>query len=88
MFVCPKGRIYTDPNLPELPSHERTRVYSCLAKTLANLHALNPEQLGLQGFGNPMHYCRRQVGLWAGMCLSVDRYAVPEMYMALLRHLW
>lgn len=81
--ACPPGRIYTDPNLPELPSHERTRVYSCLATTLANLHALDPEQLGLQGFGNPMHYCRRQVGFWGGphdvVWVLLFRYSVSHM---------
>lgn len=64
-YPCPAGRIYMNPNLPDLSSHDRSRVYSRLAKTLADLHSLNPAQLGLEGFGNPTHYCRRQVCLLA-----------------------
>lgn len=55
------GRIHTDPNLLELSTPQRAKVYSNLAKTLADLHSLNPTQLGLSGFGNPTNYCRRQV---------------------------
>lgn len=55
------GRIYTDPNLPEVPPADRARVYQRLANTLADLHSLNPDKLGLSGFGNPTNYCRRQV---------------------------
>jgi acyl-CoA dehydrogenase len=50
-----------DPNLPDLAPLERSRVYARLATTLADLHSLNPSALGLDGFGNPLHYCRRQV---------------------------
>jgi aminoglycoside phosphotransferase (APT) family kinase protein len=59
-----------DPNLPDLSSHDRSRVYSRLAKTLADLHSLDPAQLGLEGFGNPMHYCRRQVCVVRGSSTS------------------
>jgi hypothetical protein len=37
---------------------DRGRIYRGLAATLAQLHSLDPAELGLQGFGNPQHYCR------------------------------
>jgi hypothetical protein len=52
-----------DPNLPQLTTQERFRVYEQLAKTLADLHSLSPSQLNLDGFGNPINYCRRQVDI-------------------------
>ncbi|WIA34789.1 hypothetical protein OEZ86_013092 [Tetradesmus obliquus] len=59
------GTIFTNPNLPDVGPRDRGRIYRGLAATLAGLHSLEPAALGLTGFGNPQHYCRRQVGRWS-----------------------
>lgn len=52
------GTIFTNPNLPEAGPRDRQRIHAKLVDTLADLHSLDPMQLGLQDFGNPLHYCR------------------------------
>eukprot|EP00878_Enallax_costatus_P014298 GHUV01014956.1.p1 GENE.GHUV01014956.1~~GHUV01014956.1.p1 ORF type:complete len:284 (+),score=69.62 GHUV01014956.1:209-1060(+) len=59
------GTIFTNPNLLDAGPRDRKRIYCKLVDTLADLHSLDPVSLGLQDFGNPNHYCRRQVSRWS-----------------------
>jgi len=56
------GTIFTDPNLLEAGPRDRTKIYTKLADTLADLHSLSPAELGLQDFGNPNNYCKCVIG--------------------------
>ena len=40
---------------------QRTAVYESLATTLAALHSVRPAAVGLEGYGRPSGYSRRQV---------------------------
>ena len=57
-----QGRIFTDPACPELPPRERAAAYAAMASTLAALHSVAPGDVGLERYGRPSGYCRRQVG--------------------------
>lgn len=46
-----KGRIFLKPSLPELTPPERRRVYEEALKTLATIHSVDYEKVGLQDFG-------------------------------------
>eukprot|EP00850_Spirogloea_muscicola_P019106 SM000183S04000 [mRNA] locus=s183:121313:127018:- [translate_table: standard] len=59
------GRIFTDPNLPELSACERRQVYKEMAITLGKLHSVSIDSAGLASFGRPEDYCRRQVERWS-----------------------
>lgn len=52
MEYC-KGRIFTDPNLPDLKFDERAKIYSELCKLLATLHCIDFKKLDLENFGKP-----------------------------------
>ncbi|EFJ46030.1 hypothetical protein VOLCADRAFT_118146, partial [Volvox carteri f. nagariensis] len=70
LMECVEGRIFLDPNLPELPPHQRTEIYRHMAQVegwvqvLASLHSKDPGALGLASFGNPDRYCSRQLRRW------------------------
>jgi aminoglycoside phosphotransferase (APT) family kinase protein len=51
------------PGFAESPA-ERTAVTRGLVDTLATLHALDPAEVGLTGFGRPEGYLARQVSRW------------------------
>ena len=58
------GRVFWDGALPDLDPAMRRQVYLAEIKTLADLHRLNPEEIGLGDFGRPGNYCARQVERW------------------------
>eukprot|EP00775_Hariotina_reticulata_P010196 gene10196-10357_t len=73
------GTIFTDPNLLEAGPRDRTRIYTRLADTLADLHNLSPAELGLQDFGNPGNYCKRQVSRWSKQYLASVPQPMPQV---------
>jgi aminoglycoside phosphotransferase (APT) family kinase protein len=58
------GRNFQDGTLPGVAPHLRREVYGSMMRTLAQLHALDPERIGLTDFGRPGNYFERQVGRW------------------------
>ena len=58
------GRIFRDATLPGLSPAERAAVYDELNATLARLHKVDYEAVGLTGFGRPDGYFDRQVARW------------------------
>lgn len=67
-----QGKIFLDPNLPELGPAARQAVYQAMARTLAGLHSVDPSAVGLAAFGGSAAssnsssggYCRRQLKRW------------------------
>ena len=60
------GRLFRDPTLPKVPVAERRGVYLGMADVLAKLHAVDWKSVGLDGFGRPADYFKRQVARWSG----------------------
>eukprot|EP01041_Mallomonas_annulata_P001332 gene1332-2573_t len=61
-----QGVIYKDPSLPSLSPEDRTKVYSTFCETLAKIHSIRPEQLGLTHMAYFNRYCSRQIKIWSG----------------------
>ena len=62
-----QGRVFTDSGLPGLQPSERLAVYAGMARTLAALHSVQPDRVGLSGYGRTTGYCARQVIVaWIG----------------------
>jgi aminoglycoside phosphotransferase (APT) family kinase protein len=59
-----QGRVFNRNDLPGLPPAERRAIYLAMAETLAVLHSLDPQALGLGQFGKPGNYFQRQIGRW------------------------
>lgn len=59
-----EGRVFTETSLLELPAEERTPIWMAVAETLASLHAIRPEEVGLADYGKPGNYFERQISRW------------------------
>lgn len=60
-----EGRVFSDCTLPELSPDERREIYLDMARTLARLHAVRPEAVGLGDYGKPGNYFERQIKRWS-----------------------
>ncbi len=68
-----EGRILWNPTLPEVPRAERAAYYDAMNDTIARLHAVHPEAVGLGDFGRPENYVGRQVARWSKQYLADER---------------
>ncbi len=59
-----EGRIFRDPRLPDLSPAQRTAIYDRMNDTMAALHRVNVEAVGLSDFGRPGSYFARQIKRW------------------------
>lgn len=59
-----QGRVFSDPALPEIEAKDRAQVHHAMIDTLAAMHSVDVEALGLGDFGRPNGYIERQVKLW------------------------
>ncbi len=59
-----EGRVFWDPTLPGQTPDARRRIFTSKIETLARLHVLDPQVIGLGDFGKPGNYFARQVDRW------------------------
>jgi aminoglycoside phosphotransferase (APT) family kinase protein len=50
-----------------------------LIQTLADLHSIEPDQIGLRGHGRPDNYCARQIRRWADQWQRSKSRDLPDM---------
>jgi aminoglycoside phosphotransferase (APT) family kinase protein len=84
-----EGRIFWDPAFAQIPRDERPAYFDAMNRTIAALHAIDPERAGLGDYGKPGNYFARQIGRWskqyledvaAGRVAAMDRLVewLPE----------
>ena len=59
-----EGRVFTDTALPGLLPEDRRACYLSVFETLAALHRVRPDEVGLGDFGRPGNYFERQIRRW------------------------
>ena len=59
-----EGRTFWSGKLPDQSPAERRAIYESAVTTLASLHSIQPEAVGLEDFGRPGNYFSRQVSRW------------------------
>ena len=75
-----EGRIFWDPALADIPDNaERAAIYDSMNATLAALHDVDVEAVGLGGFGKPGNYFERQLGRWSSQYRASETGAVADM---------
>ena len=75
-----EGRIFWDPALPDAVSNDdRAAIYDSMNATLAALHGVDIESVGLADYGKPGNYFERQFGRWAGQYRASETGTVPDM---------
>lgn len=65
VMECVDGRVFADPALPSLDPAERTAIYDSMNATLAALHRVDYEAVGLGRFGRGEQFMTRQIQRWS-----------------------
>jgi aminoglycoside phosphotransferase (APT) family kinase protein len=68
------GRIFWNPRLADAPHAEREPIYFALTDTLADLHAIDIDAVGLGDFGPRTDYYLRQIQRWHGQMRTTGNY--------------
>ncbi|MEJ0025915.1 MAG: phosphotransferase family protein [Rhizomicrobium sp.] len=76
-----EGRVFRDAKLPGLARAERAAVYDELNATLAKLHKVDYQAVGLGDFGRPGGYFERQVARWIKQYRGAETETIPAMEM-------
>ena len=80
VFEYVAGRVIrTQEDLHALPDAEIVRCAYGLIDVLAGLHAVDPDAVGLGGFGRPQGYLARQVRRWHDQWNRVRTRALPDV---------
>ncbi|MGH0123466.1 UNVERIFIED_CONTAM: hypothetical protein FKN15_011981 [Acipenser sinensis] len=74
-----QGRIFRDLRLPGVSPAERSALYVAAVETLAKLHALDLNALGLKNYGKGAGYCKRQVLTWTKQYKAAADTDIPTM---------
>merc|ERR1712054_62335 len=75
-----RGRIFTDPALPQVDASERRAIYRAMTDVLANLHSMDPEKLDLGDFGKQdKNYMRKQLSIWTQQYRNSETHPIQEM---------
>ena len=74
-----EGRVLWEPLLPDQDKETRWKIYSSLNETMASLHMVDYEKIGLGDFGKPGNYFARQISRWTKQYLASETETIPEM---------
>ncbi len=74
-----EGRIFWDPALLDLARDERGPIYDAMNATLAALHKVNVDAVGLGDFGKPGNYFARQTERWSEQYCATARQPSPQI---------
>jgi aminoglycoside phosphotransferase (APT) family kinase protein len=74
-----EGRIFWDLDLPNLDREERAAIYENLGQTIADLHNLDHEKIGLGDYGKPGNYFARQISRWSKQYHASETKELQEM---------
>lgn len=73
------GRVLWDPALPEMQAEDRAEIYDAMNKTLAALHSVDVDAVGLSDFGKPGSYFARQLGRWTKQYRASEVERIEDM---------
>ncbi len=73
------SRIFRDASLPGMTPKERTAIYDELNATLAKLHAVDFNAVGLGDYGRPGNFFARQIDRWTRQYRGAETEQIPEM---------
>jgi aminoglycoside phosphotransferase (APT) family kinase protein len=74
-----QGRVLWDQALPGMEPATRGAIYGEMNRVIASLHRLQPQALGLAGFGKPGNYFERQIARWSRQYAASVTEPIPEM---------
>lgn len=80
VMECLQGRVLWDPVLPEARDNaERAAYYDSMNATLAALHNVDVNAVGLSDYGKPGNYFERQLGRWTKQYRASETETIADM---------
>jgi aminoglycoside phosphotransferase (APT) family kinase protein len=73
------GRVFGDCSLPGVAPADRRAMYLSMAETLADLHRVDWQALGLADYGRPGNFFARQIGRWSKQWQLSKTRDLPEV---------
>lgn len=73
------GRIFWNPALPDLPQADRAVCYDAMLRTMAALHDIDVESIGLADYGKPGNYFARQIAIWTKQYRLAETQRIEAM---------
>jgi len=73
------GRVFWDPQLPELAPAERRAIHEEANRVIAALHSVDYAAVGLADFGRPGEYIARQVARWSKQYQASETEKIEAM---------
>lgn len=74
-----EGRTFWDGALPDMAPGERAAAYEAIVDTLAALHSVDYDTVGLGDYGKPGNYFERQVARWSKQYRMSQTDDMPEV---------
>ena len=74
-----EGRIWKNNGMAGLSLAERRSAYTSLVETLAALHRIDPQEVGLENFGRPGNYFARQLTRWSRQYRDAQTEEIASM---------
>lgn len=74
-----EGRTFWNGALPDCEPAERGAIYRAMVETLARLHTVDLQAVGLGDYGAPGNYFARQVGRWTKQYRAAQTDDIPEV---------
>ncbi len=74
-----EGRIFWNPALPEVERDGRRACYASIVGTLAALHDVDPQAVGLGDYGRAGNYFERQIGVWTKQYRAAETQRIDAM---------
>ncbi|MEO1291382.1 MAG: phosphotransferase family protein [Pseudomonadota bacterium] len=74
-----EGRNLDDPRLPDQTIGERAAMFDAMNATLAALHSVDPQSVGLGDFGKAGNYYARQLSRWSQQYRASETAEIPAM---------
>ncbi len=74
-----EGRIFRDPQLPDVAPTERAAIYDSMNDVLARLHKVDFARVGLGDYGKPGNYFERQIARWITQYRAAQTTDIPDM---------
>jgi aminoglycoside phosphotransferase (APT) family kinase protein len=69
------GRLFWDATFPEVSREDRPRYFDAMNETLARLHCVDYNAIGLADYGRPGNYFARQIARWSQQYLGDVEHA-------------
>ena len=73
------GEVMWEPHIPQASNEERQKIYHSMNETIAKLHSVDHESIGLESFGKPGNYVGRQVARWSKQYVASETREIKSM---------